>query len=136
MEWRAEGRLDAAGRRRDKAAVDRARCNNKWSVEERRKGECEVRQDVAALGVPFIGLESGGGSRSEELHGGLGVRFEVGRFKDERDTVRRRFIGQKEGGRAALRFGSPRTEEGTASGGAWCGNADRAGGGGSGEGKR
>jgi hypothetical protein len=52
--------------------------------------------------VPFIGLERRGGSRSKELNGGQGVRFEVGRFKDEGDTVRRRFIGQKEGGRAAL----------------------------------
>jgi hypothetical protein len=56
MERRAEGRLDAAGRRRDKAAADRARCNSKQSLEERRKGECEVRRVVAALGVPFIGL--------------------------------------------------------------------------------
>jgi hypothetical protein len=42
------------------------------------------------------------------------VRFEVGCFEDEGDTVRRRFVGQKEGGRAALRFGSPCTEEGAA----------------------
>jgi hypothetical protein len=61
------------------------------------------------------------------------VRFEVGCFEDEGDTVRRRFIGQKEGGRAALWFGSPCAVEGVASGGAWRGNADRAGGGGSGE---
>jgi hypothetical protein len=82
--------------------------------------------------VPFIGLERRGGSRSEELDGGRGVRFEVGRFKDEGDTVRRWFIGQKEGDRAALQFGSPRAEEGAASGGVRRGNADRAGGGGSG----
>jgi hypothetical protein len=60
--------------------------------------------------VPFLGLERRGGSRWEELNGGRGVRFEVGRFEDEGDTVRRRFIGQKEGGQAALRFGSPRVE--------------------------
>jgi hypothetical protein len=80
--------------------------------------------------VPFLGLERRGGSRWEELDGGRGVRFEVGRFEDEGDTVRRRFIRQKEGGRAALRFGSPCMEEGAASGGARCGNADRASGGG------
>jgi hypothetical protein len=40
------------------------------------------------------------------------VRFEIRRFGDEGDTVRRRFVGQKEGGRAALRFGSPCAEEG------------------------
>jgi hypothetical protein len=58
--------------------------------------------------VPFIGLERGLlNSRSEELDGGRGVRFEVTRFEDEGDTVRRRFIGQKEGGRAALRFRLP-----------------------------
>jgi hypothetical protein len=61
------------------------------------------------------------------------VRFEVGCFEDEGDTVRRRFIGQKEGGRAALWVGSPCAEEGVASGGAWHGNADQGGGGGSGE---
>jgi hypothetical protein len=55
MEWRVEGRLDAAGRRRDQAAADRAQCDSKRSTEERRKGECEVRRVVAALGVPFIG---------------------------------------------------------------------------------
>jgi hypothetical protein len=82
--------------------------------------------------VPFIGLERRGGSRSEELDGGRGVRCEVGRFEDEGDTVRRRFIGQKEGGWAALRFGSLRAEEGAASRSARRGNADRAGGGGSG----
>jgi hypothetical protein len=32
------------------------------------------------------------------------VRFEVSRFKDEGETVWHRFIGKKEGGRAALRF--------------------------------
>jgi hypothetical protein len=69
---------------------------------------------------------------SEELNSGRGVRFEVDRFKDEGDTVQRQFIGQKEGGRASLRFGSPRVEEGTTGGGARRGNADRAGGGGSG----
>jgi hypothetical protein len=36
-----------------------------------------------------------------------------------------------DGGRAALRFGSPHTEEGVASDGARHGNAGRAGGGGS-----
>jgi hypothetical protein len=82
--------------------------------------------------VPFIGLERRGGSWSKELDGGQGVRFEVGRFEDEGDTVRHRFIGQKEGGRAALRFGSRRVEEGMASGGARRGNAGRAGGGASG----
>jgi hypothetical protein len=82
--------------------------------------------------VPFIGLERRGGSQSELLDGGRGVRFEVGHFEDEGDTVWRQFIGQKEGGRAALRFSSPHTEEGTASGGARRGNTDRAGGGGSG----
>jgi hypothetical protein len=66
--------------------------------------------------VPFIGLERRGGGRSEELDGGRGVRFEVGRFKDEGDTVWRQFIGQKEGGQAALRFHSPRVEGGAASG--------------------
>jgi hypothetical protein len=95
MEWRVEGRLDTAGRRQDKALADQARWNSKRSVEERRKGECEVRQVAAAPGVPFIGLEKGGGSRSEELDGGWGVRFEVGRFEDEGDTVWRQFIGQK-----------------------------------------
>jgi hypothetical protein len=60
--------------------------------------------------VPFIGLERRGGSRSEELDGGWGVRFEVGRFEDEGGTVWRRFIGQKEGGRAAVQFGSPCVE--------------------------
>jgi hypothetical protein len=64
------------------------------------------------------------------------VRFEIGRFEDEGDTVRRRFIGQKEGGRAALRFGSPCIEEGATSSGARRGNADRAGGSGSGGGRR
>jgi hypothetical protein len=57
--------------------------------------------------VAFIGLERRGGGRSEELDGGRGVRFEVSRFEDEGDTVRHRFIGQKEGGRAALWFSSP-----------------------------
>jgi hypothetical protein len=79
--------------------------------------------------VPFIGLERRGGGRSEELDGGRGVCFEVGRFEDEGDTVRRRFIGQKEDGRAALRFGSPRVEGGAASGGARCGSAGWGGGG-------
>jgi hypothetical protein len=74
--------------------------------------------------VPFIGLERRGGSRLEELNGGQGVHFEVSRFEDEGDTVRRRFIGQKDGGQAALRFGSPRMEESAASGGARCGNCD------------
>jgi hypothetical protein len=60
MEWRAEGRLDAAGRRRDQAAADRARCDSKRSAEERRKGKCEVRRVAAVLGVPFIVLERGG----------------------------------------------------------------------------
>jgi hypothetical protein len=46
------------------------------------------------------------------------VRFEVDHFEDEWDTVRHRFIGQKEGGRAALQFGSPCVEEGTAHGAA------------------
>jgi hypothetical protein len=64
--------------------------------------------------VAFIGLERRGGGRSEELDGGRGVRFEVGRFEDEGDTVRHRFIGQKEGGRMALWFGSPRMEGGAA----------------------
>jgi hypothetical protein len=82
MEWRAEGRLDVAGRRRDQAAVDRVRCDSKRSAEERRKGECDVRRVAVALGVPFIVLESGGGSRSEELNDGRGVCFEVGRFKE------------------------------------------------------
>jgi hypothetical protein len=80
--------------------------------------------------VPFIGLERSGGSRSEELDGGRGVRFEVDRFEDEGDTVWHRFIGQKEGGRAALRFGSPRVEEGAASSGLRRGSAGRGGGGG------
>jgi hypothetical protein len=82
--------------------------------------------------VPFIGLERRAGSWSKELDGGRGVRFEVGRFEDEGDTVRHRFIGQKEGGWATLRLGSPCMEEGAASGGARRGSADRAGGGGSG----
>jgi hypothetical protein len=86
--------------------------------------------------VPFLGLERRGGSRWEELDGGRGVRFEVGRFEDEGDMVRRWFIGKKEGGRAALRFGSLCAEEGAASGGARCGKADWAGGGGSGGGRR
>jgi hypothetical protein len=64
------------------------------------------------------------------------VRFEIGRFEDEGDIVRHQFVGQKEGDRAALRFGSPFAEEGAASGGARCGNTDRAGGGGSGGGRR
>jgi hypothetical protein len=64
------------------------------------------------------------------------VRFEIGRFEDEGDIVRHQFVGQKEGGRAALLFGSPFAEEGAASGGAQCGNTDRAGGGGSGGGRR
>jgi hypothetical protein len=42
------------------------------------------------------------------------VRFEVSHFEDEGDMVRHRFVGQKEGGRASLRFGSLRMEEGTA----------------------
>jgi hypothetical protein len=95
-----------------------------------------VRQVAAALGVSFIGPERGGGSRSEVLDGGRGVCFEVSHFEDEGDSVRRRFIGQKEGGRAALRFGSPRAEEGATSSGAWCGNADWVGGGSSGGGRR
>jgi hypothetical protein len=37
--------------------------------------------------VPFIGLERRGGSRSEELNSGRGVRFEVSRIEDEGDTV-------------------------------------------------
>jgi hypothetical protein len=37
--------------------------------------------------VPFIGLERRGGSRSEELDSGRGVRFEVSRIEDEGDTV-------------------------------------------------
>jgi hypothetical protein len=78
--------------------------------------------------VHFIGLERRGGSRSEELDGGRGVRFEVGCFEDEGDTVRHRFIGQKEGGRVALRFGSPRVEEGAASGGVRRGSAGQGGG--------
>ncbi len=82
MEWRAEGRLDAAGQRRDQAAADRARCDSKRSTEERRKGECEVRWVAAVLGVPFIVLEKGRGSRSEELDGGRGVHFNVSRFKE------------------------------------------------------
>jgi hypothetical protein len=83
MEWRVEGRQDAVGQRRDQAAADRARCDSKRSAEERRKGECEVRRVATALGVPFIVLERGGvGSRSEELDGGRGVRFEVGHFKE------------------------------------------------------
>jgi hypothetical protein len=64
------------------------------------------------------------------------VHFEVGCFEDEWDTVLCRFIGQKEGGWVALRFGSPRAEEGAASGGARCSNTDRVGGGGSGRGRR
>jgi hypothetical protein len=79
--------------------------------------------------VPFIGLERRGGGRSEELDGGRGVRFEVGRFEDEGDTVWRRFIGQKEGGRVALRFDSPRVEGGAAHSGARRGSAGRGGGG-------
>jgi hypothetical protein len=79
--------------------------------------------------VPFIGLERRGGGRSEEVDGGWGVHFEVGGFEDEGDTVRRRFIGQKEGGRTALRFGSPRLEVGAASGGVRRGSAGRGGGG-------
>jgi hypothetical protein len=82
MELSVEGRLGAAGRRRDQAAEDRARCDSKRSAEESRKGECEVRRVAAALGVPFIVLERGGGSRSKELDGGRGVHFEVGRFKE------------------------------------------------------
>jgi hypothetical protein len=64
------------------------------------------------------------------------VSFEVGRSEDEGDTVQCRFIGQKEGGWAALQFGSPHEEEGAASGGARCSNADRTGGGASGGGRR
>jgi hypothetical protein len=64
------------------------------------------------------------------------VRFEISRFEDEGDTVQRRFIGQREGGRVALQFGFPCTEEGATSSGARCGNADRVGGGGSGGGRR
>jgi hypothetical protein len=79
--------------------------------------------------VPFIGLERRGGGRSEELDGGRGVRFEVDRFEDEVDTVRRQFIGQKVGGRAALRFDSPRMEGSAASGGARRGSAGRGSGG-------
>jgi hypothetical protein len=82
MEWRVEGKLDTAGRRLDQAVADRARCDSKRSAEERRKGECEVRRVATALGVPFIVLESGGGSRSEELDGGWGVHFEVDHFKE------------------------------------------------------
>jgi hypothetical protein len=41
-----------------------------------------VRQVAAVLGVPFIVLERGGGSRSEELDDGQGVHCEVGRFKE------------------------------------------------------
>jgi hypothetical protein len=63
--------------------------------------------------------------------GSLGKRKVVGQL-----FVSARFVGKKEGGRAALRFGSPCAEEGAASGGARCGNADRAGGGGSGGGRR
>jgi hypothetical protein len=48
----------------------------------RRRGECEVRRVAAVLGVPFIVLERGGGSRSEELDGGRGLRFEVCHFKE------------------------------------------------------
>jgi hypothetical protein len=60
MELSVEGRLGAAGRRRDQAAADRAQCDSKRSAEESRKGECEVRRVAAALGVPFIVLERGG----------------------------------------------------------------------------
>jgi hypothetical protein len=106
------------------------------------------RQGETRVGAALNMVESGrgvgafyrageeGGSRSEELDGGWGVRFEVGRFEDEGDMVRRWFIGQKEGGRAALRFGSLCAEEGAASSGARCGKADWAGGGGSGGGRR
>jgi hypothetical protein len=66
-----------------------------------------------ARGV-FYRAGEGGGSWSEELDGGQRVRFEVGRFEDEGDMVRHRFIGQKEGGRAAHWFGSPRVEDGAA----------------------
>jgi hypothetical protein len=41
-----------------------------------------VRRVAAALGVPFIVLEREGGSWSEELDGGRGVHFDVGRFKE------------------------------------------------------
>jgi hypothetical protein len=77
--------------------------------------------------VGEVGSEGGRGADS-----GRGVRFEVGRFEDEGDTVRHRFIGQKEGGRAALWFDSPRVEDGMASGATRRGNADWAGGGSSG----
>jgi hypothetical protein len=82
--------------------------------------------------VPFIGSGRWGAKAVGELDSGRGVRFEVGRFEDEGDTVRHRFIGQKEGGRAALWFDSPRVEDGMASGATRRGNADWAGGGGSG----
>jgi hypothetical protein len=79
-----------------------------------------VRGEAGCSGASgaFYRAREGGGSRSEELDGGRGVCFEVGHFEDEGDTVRHRFIGQKEGGRAALRFGSPCAEDGVASGGA------------------
>jgi hypothetical protein len=80
MEWRAEGRLDAAGRRRDQAAADRAQCDSKRSAEERRvRGEAGCS---GARGAFYSAGEGGGGSRSEELDGGRGVHFKVDRFKE------------------------------------------------------
>jgi hypothetical protein len=46
--------------------------------------ERRVRGEAGCSGarVPFIVLERGGGSRSEELDDGQGVHFEVGHFKE------------------------------------------------------
>jgi hypothetical protein len=95
-------------------------------VEEKKKGECEVRRVAAALGVPFIGLERGEAVdlRSSMVAGECALKLAVSKMRGTRCGV------------GSLGKRKVRTEEGTASGGAWCGDADRAGGGGSGGGRR
>jgi hypothetical protein len=81
--------------------------------------------------VHFIGLGSGG----EEARRPVAMEYESPLVLNElrgRGGRATSFQWGSDGGWAALRFGSPRAEEGTASGGTRCGNAGWASGGGSG----
>jgi hypothetical protein len=57
--------------------ADRARCDDKWSTEESKKGECEVKQVAATLGVPFIGSDDE--PRGRAAFNGGGFEFLKGR---------------------------------------------------------
>jgi hypothetical protein len=99
----------------------------------RRTSDSGERSSVAVIGLERLGAQIEGrrGAACAMWRGGGGGAFyRAGRRW--RGGGATSFLWGSDGGRAALRYGSPRAEEGTASGGAQHGNAGQVGGGGSG----